>query len=1240
MSSQKRTRKRKAQPRRVKRPATAQTAAKATGPTRSQNPGHVCPIVGIGASAGGLDALKQFFQGMPPDSGAAFVLIQHLDPTHESLTAELLGAQTQMSVVQVQRAMAVEPNHVYVIPPNKYLSVKDGTLRLTEPLEQRWMRMPVDYFLRSLAQDCKERAIGIILSGTGTDGTLGLKEVKASGGLTIAQELGTAQYDGMPRSAIASGAVDQVLALADMPKVLVGYIGHPYVCPRPAPEKSAAEGDEDKLDAVIAILRTRAKFDFGSYKKGTLSRRIHRRMSLRHIDRIKDYVDELRRDPAEVSALQKDLFINVTSFFREPESWDALQEQVIAPLVREKGRNDAIRVWVPGCATGEEAFSIGMLLIEECQRAKKACPLQIFASDVDADALDVARNSLYPESIAADVPPERLRRFFVKGEHSYRVTKELREAVIFAQQNVLSDPPFSRIDLVSCRNLMIYLEPEVQKRIRQLIHFALNDRGYLILGSAESIGARDDLFRPVSKKWHIYRRIGAARPDQTPFSLDSSRRAPALPASIAPASTGARLLAAQKIILDRYAPACVVINRKYEILHFSGPTQDYLLQPPGAPTQDLLLKAREGLHTRLRGAVHKAVNDNRAVIVHNVRVRRGKSLYPIKIRVEPVHGAQQPDGLLLVSFEDETVPPVEPTTKPPARQGRKRTVPAPTVTAEDSLVHQLESELRATREDLQSTIEELETSNEELKASNEEVMSANEELQSTNEELETSKEELQSVNEELATVNTQLEAKVGELETTNDDLNNLLANTELPALFLDTEFRIRRFTPAMTRLVRLIPSDVGRSVRDFSSILVSEELLGAAQNVLDRLTPHETEIENDGHWWVRRILPFRTESNRIEGVVITFLDFTRRKKDEEKIWLLNRQLEERVNQRTVELEAAHSRLESILAHVADGIITFTEDGAIESFNAAAEEIFGYEASGVVGKKIDQLLLWPRSAGFMTDLLARGQASVNRDISGRRKDGTLVPLDLLVNEVRMGTQRLFIASVRDLTDRKRKEKEMQDLEKTLATLSSAERQRVGLELHDHIGQLLTGTAMLARSMEQRLQSISSVDAGNAAAMVDQLQDAHRRIRDLARGLAPITATHKGLPDAFAELARNTEAIHGIPCTYQGVEDVVIDWLEACDHLYRIAQEAVTNAVRHARPRHLWISFQRNGDGLTLSVEDDGEGLPLNVENSDGIGHRIMRYRAELIGGRLDIGPGRDGGTRVRCVFPLKPATSKK
>ncbi len=851
-------------------PAADRAEADAQTDAAKSRPGFA--VVGIGASAGGLEAFKRFFSTMPAKPGMAFVLIQHLDPTHESLTSELLARQTEMPVVQATDNLQIASDHVYVIPPNCYLAISGEKLHLSEPAERRGLRVPIDFFFRSLAHERREQAIAILLSGTGSDGTNGVREIKAAGGMVMVQEPETTEWEGMPRSAIATGVVDYVLPVEQMPKVLGRYVKHWYV--NGAPPAPAVEKTPDYLNTIIGILRARAKYDFGGYKQGTLIRRIQRRMGLNHIPDMKEYIEYLRHSQGEVGALFKDMLISVTTFFREPKAWEALDETVIVPLIASHGPERPIRVWSAGCATGEEAYSLALLILSHAQKQDRVFDIHVFASDIDHDALAVARAGVYPESIAADLPRDLLRRYFIRGEHTLRVSKEVRDLVVFAEQNVISDPPFSKLDLISCRNMLIYLDSDLQQRILRLFHFALQEGGYLFLGSSETVNQPSTLFEPVSRKLRLYRRLGGPRsthlglPHYSPDQFHAKAAAP-------PEPRARRLTAlAQEILARRFAPACAIINRKLEVIYLHGAVDAYLQLPSGEPATDLAAMARDGLRTKLRAAIHKAVQENRRVAVGGVALERGSGSVTARVTVEPLKKDGEREGLLLIVFEEE--------------QDRSR--PAPPLPHADAsgpaqaldcdyelIISQLEEHLRTTREELQSTIEELETSNEEFKAANEEVTSVNEELQSTNEELETSKEELQSLNEEMQTVNHQLEQKVVELESTNNDLDNLLSITEVATILLDPDLRIRRYTQSTAKLFRVIESDIGRPLSDLARNFTDEDLLPDAQRVLHNLTPLTKEVEDsEGRSYLRRIVPYRMDESRIGGVVIIITDVSDR----------------------------------------------------------------------------------------------------------------------------------------------------------------------------------------------------------------------------------------------------------------------------------------------------------------------------------------------------------------------------
>ncbi|MEX2692635.1 CheR family methyltransferase [Rhizobium mongolense] len=717
------------------------------------------PIVGIGALAGGIEALGSFFDAMPPDSGCAFVVVLHLDPKHESEMAHILSARTAMPVAQVREGMPVERDHVYVIAPDTELRVQEGKLRVSRPSTSRGPRHPVDVLFASIASSKRERAIAIVLSGTGNNGSQGLREM--------------------------------------------------------------------------------------------------------NIETLGEYIDELRTNPEEVQTLVADLMINVTGFFRDAEAWQVLAAQVIKPLIAERENGASIRVWVPACSTGEEAYSIAMLAIELAEAAGKRFDLKVFATDAQEANLRKARDGVYPAAAMTGLSAERLRRYFEKLDGSYQVTKELRDMVVFARQNLLRDPPFSRLDLVSCRNVLIYLEPDAQQRIIALCHFSLTQGGHLFLGNAETVGRHDDLFETVSKKWRIYRRVGPTRHDLVDYPRPRASAEPTTgekPPSLLPGPTAPVAEMARRALLERFAPASVLVDLKGRVLYFHGATRDYLEQPSGEPTRDLLTMARDGLALKLRVAIREAMKDNRDVTV-TARVQEGKSSRSVAITVMPLPTSSA-GGNLLVSFI-------------PAPKASKQVKASMREDAGggSSGERALQEELTTTRAELRNTIEHLETANEELKASNEEATSMNEELQSTNEELETSKEELQSFNEELNTVNNQLQHKIGELEAATNDLNNLLAGSETATLFLDDKFRIKWFAPATKELFDFVSSDIGRPIAHFARKFSDANLLPDAETVLKKLITIDAEVQSDAsRWYLRRMLPYRTRDNHIAGVVVTFSD--------------------------------------------------------------------------------------------------------------------------------------------------------------------------------------------------------------------------------------------------------------------------------------------------------------------------------------------------------------------------------
>jgi len=806
------------------------------------------PVVGIGASAGGLEALTTFLAGVPPSPGAAFVVIQHLDPHHPSLMAELLSKASELPARQLTEDVDVEPDVVYCLPPGGHALLDGDRLLLVEPDAPRGHRLPVDRFFASLAESRGPLAMAVILSGTGSDGTLGAQAVKEAGGVVVVQEPEEATHAGMPESVLRRGCQDAVLPAGTIAETLLRYLHHDAG----SPEARTGDTGVADLEPIIEHIRQSSKHDFGLYKPSTIRRRIARRMGLTQSSSLEDYLSRLRSDPGESQRLLRDIFIGVTRFFRDPEVWQTLATEVRSSLLSEMSPGDPIRVWVPGCSTGEEALTMAMMLTEGFSALGREPEFQVFATDVDERAIEQSRTGTYPKSVVEELSDRRRERFFEMQGESYIVRRRLRERVVFSVQNLLTDPPFSRLDLITCRNVLIYLKPEAQRRALSLFHFALQPGGLLVLGSSETPSQQRHLFDSVSRRYRIYRPT-SVRPSLPPFS-PSGRSAPRglrlhrLP-STDPKET------ARRALLERYAPAALLIDDRDRILYEHGPTSRFLGRPSGEPTQDL----HELLHDELKGRVRRALGRSRRAEEPErlSLVLQGEETF---VEVWPLEGRTTPKGWALIGFR----------TRPGVDESA-----AEEASDDPSVVAQLEEELRETRNDLQALIEDYETSNEELKASNEEVMSMNEELQSSNEELETSKEELQSLNEELTTVNSELQEKIREFEEANDDLTNLVNSTRIPTLFLDEERRIKRFTPATAELFHLIPTDVGRPIGDLSKRFSDDQLVDDVQAVLDELTPREREVSTEsGRRVVRRIHPYRTGSDRITGAVLSFVDVT------------------------------------------------------------------------------------------------------------------------------------------------------------------------------------------------------------------------------------------------------------------------------------------------------------------------------------------------------------------------------
>ena len=878
-------------------------------------------VVGIGASAGGLEALNKLFDALPADTGMAFVLVQHLDPTHKSMMVDLLASHTSMTVLEAANDTQVERNHVYVIPPGAYLTIRNGALQLAKPRERHGARMPFDFFLRSLAEDCGGRAICVVLSGTGADGSQGLKAIHEKGGIVIAQDPKDAGQEGMPRSAIMTGVVDLAISAAKIPAALVKYrrqLRHKRESGASPPENGADTG----LAEIIELLRTHTSYDFTLYKEGTLLRQIQRRMATASIKDIGAYLSRIRKNSDEIDLLAKDMLINVTRFFRDVKVFEVLAETVVPELIRRQPLDRPLRIWDAGCSTGEETYSIAMLLLEEIAAARRNVKLQVFASDIDNDAVAIARDGLYPTSIEKDVSAARLARFFVKEDHGYRVTRELREAVVFTTQDLLADAPFSRLDIVICRNVLIYLRPEVQEKVLSLFHFALREGGILVLGGSEAIANFSERFEPISRKQRIFRHLGRSRPGEVEFPIaptDGARTTYRPPRAPQPVATRTKIAdVAQQMLLEAYAPASVLIDVRHEVLYFYGPVDRYLKVAAGEASRNLFALARGGLRTKLRTAIRQAEREQACAAVGGVQMEHDGTTVAVRVSVQPIQA--EGEAFLLVSFADEP--------KRNSNRKDKRDADAPYVV-------ELEQELDVTRKELESAVRDFEIANDELTATNEEAMSVNEELQSTNEELETSKEELQSLNEELTALNSQLNETIEQQRATANDLQNTMNSSDIATLFLDTDLKIRFFTPAAKSMFNVISSDVGRPLADLARLTNDTRLIADAGTVLSDHVPISCDIESDdGAWYTRQVLPYRTQDDQIEGVVVTFADISERKTAERAI------------------EAARSYSDSIIDTIRQPLVVLDEELRVISASPSFYRTFSVRSEETVGRKLD------------------------------------------------------------------------------------------------------------------------------------------------------------------------------------------------------------------------------------------------------------------------------------------------
>jgi two-component system, chemotaxis family, CheB/CheR fusion protein len=1181
------------------------------------------PIVGIGASAGGFEAFAEMLSVMPLDTGMAFVLIQHLDPTHESMLANLLARKSKLPVNQVTDGMVVESNHVYVIPPNAQMGIRNGALELVKRAPAGERNMPIDHFFQSLAAYRKDGAIGVILSGTATDGTFGLESIKAEGGIAFAQDEGSAKYFGMPASAISTGCVDFVLSpkkiAAELSRIGRDARSSPLFASPATTLPASADSDLRKL---LQLIRNADGVDFTHYKASTVHRRILRRMLLKKIASIREYLEYLRHNGAELSALHEDLLIHVTSFFREPETFDLMKTQILPKLMEGKGEAQPLRVWVPGCSTGEEAYSIAIVISEYLGDRKRKIPVQIFATDVSDRSIEHARAGVYAGSTLAGVGSERLRQFFAGSNGSQRVVQSIRDMCTFARQDLIQDPPFSRIDLISCRNVLIYLEPILQKRVAAAFHYALNSHGVLLLGKSESLTAFPDLFAPLRKRSRFFKKNVAANNPQFRAAVATLDRTAPRETPPKPARPIVDLQReADRIVWSRYAHAGIIVDENLHILHFRGDTSPYLAPASGAASLHLLKMIKGSLLVDLRGAFRQARKENAPVRRGGIRMTSGGQAQEVSIDVVPLASVEAPERQFLILLEE-------------AAQPASGTKPADKAAAPKEDIPQavrVEQELLATREYLQAIIEEQETTNEELKASNEEALSNNEELQSTNEELETAKEELQSTNEELVTLTEQQTSRNIELTHLNDDLRNVLEGIEIPILMLDKDRRVRRFTPAAEKLFNLMHTDVGRPIQNLRPNLDLTDLGPLISRTTDSRSPHQQQVTDlKGRRYVMTIRPYRNSNNQIDGVLIALedvetltrsLDETRRARD------LANGIVETAREILVVLD---SRLRVVTANHA-----FCDLFEISTTKAEEQSIFDLGGGDFDNPELRELLekILPKKTQFSDFSLTHVFPKAGRRallLNGRRlESGTDESGMILLAMEDVTAKEAAAEALQKNQDR------LRDLATGLLTAQEEERRRISRELHDDLNQRLAMLAVELETLEKDPLSSADVTRVRLAALRARTEAISDDVRRTAHQLHPSMVDHLGLPAALRSLCDDVSKQEKIrvSCQVRNVSAPIPTEIALC--LYRVAQEALRNVATHSGAPRATLSLVPVKNRIRLAINDSGHGFDRSASSQakKGLGILSMEERVRLVGGSLTLNSKPGKGTRVVVEVPL-------
>jgi two-component system CheB/CheR fusion protein len=1167
------------------------------------------PVVGVGASAGGLEAFQQLLSHLPTKTGMAFVFVQHLAPRYESMLTELLSRSTKIPVHEVKEGMVAAPDNIYVIPPNANMVIAEGVLHLMPRRETELQPMPIDCFLISLAEDCKGRAIGVILSGTASDGTLGLKAIKVEGGITFAQDEKTAKYDGMSRSAIAAGCVDFVLPPEGIAKELVRIGGHPNLIQTMAAEADEvlAAGDEE-INQVLTLVRGATGDDFSGYKKNTIKRRIKRRMVLQKMEKLAQYLRYLRGNSAELQELYQDFLIHVTGFFRDPEVYQVLNRKVLPVLLKNRPADSPLRIWVPGCSTGEEAYSIAICALEWLGAAQSNVPIQLFGTDISEAAIEKARHGTYPESIRAGISPERLRRFFTPVPEGYRVNKLIRDMCIFARHNVLQNPPFSRLDIISCRNLLIYLEGAAQKMVIPIFAYSLRTPGFLVLGPAENLSGFADLFNAVDKKYKVYARNPAGVPqvgrywtpslgwEKTPAAKRTAEAPPALDVQ----------KEVERLLLTDYGPAGVVVAGDLHILQFLGRMGSYLEPTPGQASLNLAKLIHGVISLDVRAIIDAARKQGAPVVREGVRIKREGRYRTITLEVVPIRGGLGRESYFLVLFREERQ-----TSQKAGREakGAKRT-------SDESEVSRLSRELEYTRAHVQSIREEQDASSEELRSANEEIQSSNEELQSTNEEMETAKEELQSSNEELTTLNEELQNRNAELGTLNNDLNNLVNSINVPVVMLSRDLRVRRYTPLAEKVLNLIPTDIGRPITDLKPNIDVPNLEKLVAEAIESASLREVEVQDkQGHWYSLRIRPYETQDNVTEGAVLALLDIDALK---------------------TEVSEMHLYAESIVETVRQPLLVLDGNLRVLTANAAFYDTFRVEKDNTVGRLLYALGDGQWNIPALRELLERILPSQTafEGFEVKHNFPSIGERIMLLNATqvrkRRGNVALILLALEDITDSTKAQEALRELPARLVESQEEERRRIARELHDSTGQTMAALVLNLSLLEQKA---GSLDEAARAALADSLQLASQvsvGLRDLSYLLHPPALDEMGLEGALRWFVDNFAKRTGMRVDLALPKGLPQLPEPARLTAFRVVQEALSNAYRHSGSKTAKVSVAHENSAINLEVVDEGRGMPPG--HALGLGLLGMRERVKQLGGWLKIS-SHGGGTSIKAVLPL-------